>query len=92
MAEGVPALEPCGKIINVDLDRERKVPATPERLRWMIKNANSLASTLSLLLPGMTNTLYTIPTLTRVPPLTTVPERGKTHILCVGLSVISLSA
>jgi hypothetical protein len=43
MAEGVPALEPCGKIINVDLDRERKVPATPERLRWMIKNANSLA-------------------------------------------------
>jgi hypothetical protein len=45
MANGVAALHSCGGIVGMELDPERKVPATPDRLRWMIKNADRLAPT-----------------------------------------------
>jgi hypothetical protein len=45
IADGAALLDPCGSIVRMDLDPERKVAATPARLRWMIENANSLVPT-----------------------------------------------
>ena len=43
MAEGIADFGECGSVVNVELDPERKVPATPERLSWMLENAERLA-------------------------------------------------
>jgi hypothetical protein len=43
MAEGVADLRECGSVLKVDLDPEREVLPTPDRLSWMIENADRLA-------------------------------------------------
>jgi hypothetical protein len=43
MADGVAALDFCGLVVAMWLDPERKVCATPARLRWMIENVDALA-------------------------------------------------
>jgi hypothetical protein len=43
IAHGAAPLERCGPILQIDLEEERKVSATPTRLAWMLKNADKLA-------------------------------------------------
>jgi hypothetical protein len=41
-----PDLGGCGSFVNMELEREREVRATKERLRWMLENVDGLVPTL----------------------------------------------
>jgi hypothetical protein len=43
IADGVAEVNECGSILSIDLEEERQVPATTQRLAWMLKNADRLA-------------------------------------------------
>jgi hypothetical protein len=45
LADGVAELEKCGALLRIELEKEREVPATRARLRWMIENASALVPT-----------------------------------------------
>jgi len=43
LAEGMESPTACGSVISVEAEKERKIPASPARLAWMIRNVGALA-------------------------------------------------
>jgi hypothetical protein len=43
LAQGMSAAFDCGPVVQIRLDPEAKVPASPSRLAWMIRNVAALA-------------------------------------------------
>lgn len=43
LADGIQVPDSVGEVITLSVGKEREVPASPERLAWMIRNAHRLA-------------------------------------------------